>query len=343
MTRPIGGTTAERLPTVSVLMPAYNYGRYVRRAITSALEQDYPPELLSVVVVDDGSTDDTAAVVAELVAEHPQRVRLIQQPNSGASGAYNTALAAAEGELVAILDADDVWLAEKTGRQVDELLADPGLGMVFCDMRVVDQHEATVRPSQVGNIGEFPRRAFARLLCQNVATASSILIRRELARPLPAEVPYSDWWFALCAAEHHEVLYLSEPLALYREHGANLTSGVSGAGGVREHRKEIAFQLWALRHMDLSSLALDEISLVWSGIEQHASRAMQAAGTFFLRLAEIPDSDRPRAAELPQEAEQARGAGELDREALLLLRSLGHDPFADPVVVRLHEAVAPAA
>jgi Glycosyl transferase family 2 len=342
MTRPIGGTTTQQLPAISVLMPAYNYARYVSRAIRSALEQDYPPELLSVVVVDDGSTDDTAAVVAELVSRHPDRVRLIQQPNSGASAAYNTALAAGAGDLIAILDADDAWLPQKTRRQVDEFIANPRLGMVFCDMLVVDQNEAIVRPSQVGNIGEFPRRAFARLLCQNVATASSILIRRELARPLPDEVPYSDWWFALCAAEHNEVLYLSEPLALYREHGANLTSGVSGAAGVREHRKEIAFQLWALRHMDISSLTAQEISLVWSGIEQHASRAMQAAETFFLQLAEIPDADRRRGAELAQEAEQARGAGELDREALLLLRSLGHDPFADAVVTRLHQAAGAA-
>ena len=134
---------------------------------------------------------------------------------------------------------------------MDALVADPALGMVFCDMRVVDEREQLVRPSQVGAIGEFPRRAFARLLCQNVATQSSILVRRELVRPIPAEIPYSDWWFALRAAEHAEVLYIPEQLALYREHGANLTSGVSGAAGVREHRKEITFQLWALRNLDL--------------------------------------------------------------------------------------------
>jgi hypothetical protein len=331
--------TTRQLPTVSALMPAYNYARYVQRAITSVLEQDYPPELLDLVVVDDGSTDDTAAVVGELVARYPDRVRLIQQPNSGASAAYNTALAAAGGELIAILDADDVWLADKTRRQVGEFIDNPELGMVFCDMRVVDEHEVMVRPSQVGNIGEFPRRAFARLLCQNVATASSILIRRDLAKPLRSEVPYSDWWFALCAAEHDEVLYIPEPLALYREHGANLTSGVSGAAAVREHRKEIAFQLWALRHMDLSSLTVPEVALVWQGIELHAGRALQAAETFFLTLADIAAGDRLRAAELAREAEQARERRDAGQEAILLLRSLGHDPFADAVVVRLHEVL----
>jgi alpha-1,6-rhamnosyltransferase len=334
-----GRVTTQQLPTISVLMPAYNYARYVGRAIASVLEQDYPPELLRLVVVDDGSTDDTAAVVQELVSQHPERIELIRQPNSGASAAYNTALVASTGDLIAILDADDVWLPEKTSRQVSEFIANPRLGMVFCDMRVVDGQEALVRPSQVGTIGEFPRRAFARLLCQNVATASSILIRRDLARPLPPEIPYSDWWFALQAAEHHEVVYIPEQLALYREHGANLTSGVSGAAGVREHRKEIAFQLWALRNMDLDSLTTQEISLVWSGVEEHAGRALGAAATFFVTLADISDADRRRGGELAQEAEEARGGGDAQREAVLLLRSLGHDPYAAPVLLRLYDAL----
>ena len=331
-----------QLPTVSVLMPAYNYGRYVGQAIQSALNQDYPEELLRLVVVDDGSSDDTAAVVRGLAGANPDRIDFIQQENSGPSAAINTALAAATGELVAVLDADDVWLPQKTRRQVEALVADPALGMVFCDMRVVDEHEQLVRPSQVGAIGAFPRSAFARLLCQNVATQSSILVRRDLVWPIPAEIPYSDWWFALRAAEHAEVLYIPEPLALYREHGANLTSGVSGAAGVREHRKEIRFQLWALRNLDLDSLGRQDVGLVWAGLEEHARRAMVAAESFFVELADISEDDRLRAAELALVAEAARTAGDLQQEAVQLLRSLGHDPFATDVLERLREAVLTA-
>ena len=329
-------------PTVSVLMPAYNYARYVGRAIQSVLDQDYPDELLRLVVVDDGSTDQTAAVVQQLAELHPQRIDFIQQPNSGPSAAINTALAAATGELIAVLDADDIWLPQKTRIQVDALMADPGLGMVFCDMRVVDEHEQLVRPSQVGAIGEFPRRAFARLLCQNVATQSSILVRREHVRPIPEGIPYSDWWFALRAAEHAEVLYIPEQLALYREHGANLTSGVSGAAGVREHRKEITFQLWALRNLDLASLAPQEVSLVWAGLEEHARRVVLAAGSFFVPLVDVSDEDRNRAAELAAGAQAAR-AESPTAEILQLLRSLGHDPFAADVLLRMHAAIAAAA
>lgn len=320
-------------------MPAYNYARYVGRAIQSALDQEYPEDLLRLVVVDDGSSDDTAAVVRELAERHPDRIDFIQQPNSGPSAAINTALAAAAGELIAVLDADDIWLPQKTRRQVDALVADPALGMVFCDMRVVDEYEQLVRPSQVGAIGQFPRRAFGRLLCQNVATQSSILVRRELVSPIPSEIPYSDWWFALRAAEHAEVLYIPEQLALYREHGANLTSGVSGAAGVREHLKEITFQLWALRNLDLGSLAPQDIALVWAGLEEHARRAMVAAGSFFVPLADISDADRLRAAELVMEADEARLAGDSRQEALQLLRSLGHDPFAAETLLRMREGL----
>jgi glycosyltransferase involved in cell wall biosynthesis len=327
--------TNTELPNVSVLMPAYNYARYVERAITSVIEQDYPPELLNLIVVDDGSTDETAAVVQRLVDAHPDRVRLIRQPNGGASAAYNTALGAATGELIAILDADDAWLPEKTRRQVDKLLSNPDAGMVFCDMRVVDENERTVRPSQVGNIGAFPRRAFARLLCQNVATASSILIRRALAKPLAPGIPYSDWWFAVHAAEHHEVLYMTEQLALYREHGANLTSSVEGAAGIREHRKEISFQLWALRNMDLGSLTMREIGFVWSGVEEHAKRVLKAGRSFFVELVDVSEEDRVRAAELALQAEQARGGADPRDEAVLLLRALGHDPYSVPALDRL--------
>jgi len=314
----------DQLPSVTVLMPAYNYGGYIGRAIQSVLDQDYPARLLRLVVVDDGSTDDTAAVVERFAAANAERIVFIRQANSGPSAAINRALAEATGELVAVLDADDIWLPEKTRRQAELLATDPALGLVFCDMRVVDGSERLVRPSQVGQIGAFPRRAFARLLCQNVVTQSSLMIRRQLAKPIPPGVPYSDWWFAICASSVSELLYIPEQLALYREHGANLTSGVSGAAGVREHRKEIDFQLWALRNVDLSALTPDEARLVWNGVEYHARALHAAAGSLFARLADVDDSDRERARQLDA---AAAAAGSREAEVTLALQGLGWDPY----------------
>jgi glycosyltransferase involved in cell wall biosynthesis len=93
------------MTTVTCIVTAHDYEHYVGLALRSVLEQDYPAELLDVVVVDDGSTDATAAAVEAIAGEHPGRVTLIRQENRGLVGTTNTALAAARGELVAICDA----------------------------------------------------------------------------------------------------------------------------------------------------------------------------------------------------------------------------------------------
>ena len=94
------------MPAVSVIMPAYNVAEYVRAALESVLAQTFTD--LEVVIVDDGSTDETLAIVAD-VAAHDRRVRLIRQDNRGISAARNQALAHASGDYFALLDSDDMW------------------------------------------------------------------------------------------------------------------------------------------------------------------------------------------------------------------------------------------
>lgn len=325
--------------TVDVLMCAYNYGGFVARALESALAQDYPPELLRVIVIDDGSTDDTAAVVREVATRHPGRVRLVQQPNGGLRAAMNRALREADADLVALLDADDVWLPSKTRVQVQALEDEPDTGMVFCDMTVVDGSEQLVRPSQVGNIGAFPREALAALLVQNVVTQSSILIRRELARPLPEGITYSDWWLALCAAQAGPVAYLPEKLALYREHGANLTSSVTGAAAVREYRKEIRFHLWTLRHLGIERLTPTEIQQVWRAIELKAQRALQANGSLLVELVGQDETDPVEAERLRVEAAEAADRGDLHGALVLLCRATAWNPLVVGARAGLEAAV----
>jgi glycosyltransferase involved in cell wall biosynthesis len=108
------------VPAVSVLMPAYNVEPYVREAIRSALAQTFHD--FELIVVDDGSTDATAAIVKSLAREDP-RVRLIQQSNRGLAGARNTALRASRGEFLALLDSDDLWEPEFLAEQMAILAA----------------------------------------------------------------------------------------------------------------------------------------------------------------------------------------------------------------------------
>ena len=116
---------------VDVILPAYNGVAMIRGALESALSQDVP---LRVIVVDDGSSDESAAVARS----YGPRVHVIVQENQGVSGARNTALAAATAPYVAFLDQDDVWRPGKLRRQVDLIERHPDVGMVFTDMTILE-------------------------------------------------------------------------------------------------------------------------------------------------------------------------------------------------------------
>jgi glycosyltransferase involved in cell wall biosynthesis len=110
---------------VSVIIPVFNCERYVAAAIESVLKQTTQPE--EVVVVDDGSTDDTPRILAAL----SPRVTFVRQPNCGAATAINRGLEAASGRIFCFLDADDLWLPDKVARQLDWLTSYPNTEAVF--------------------------------------------------------------------------------------------------------------------------------------------------------------------------------------------------------------------
>src|ERR1044071_9784434 len=117
-------------PTVSVVIPAYNAERYLGEAIESVLAQTYAP--LETIVVDDGSSDGTAAVARS----HPG-VTLISQENAGPAAARNRGFAASRGELIAFHDADDLMTPDKLAVQVGEMLAKPAIGCVLAEQELL--------------------------------------------------------------------------------------------------------------------------------------------------------------------------------------------------------------
>jgi glycosyltransferase involved in cell wall biosynthesis len=152
-----------RSPAVSVVIPVYNGARFLGEALASALGQDLPP--LEVIVVDDGSTDATAAVAAGFAG-----VTYLRQENAGVAVARNTGIAAARGELIALLDADDVWLPEKLRLQAEHLAAHPDEGTVCAHYenflvpgtsRPAWMTERQLAEPQVGGISNFVARAEA--------------------------------------------------------------------------------------------------------------------------------------------------------------------------------------
>jgi len=208
-------------PVVSVVIPTYNYGRYLGQAIDSALIQASGDLTLEVIVVDDGSTDDTAGVVERFGSA----VRYERQENRGPSAARNRGIAEARGDFVAFLDADDHWLPGKLALQLREL-------SVRADTAGVHSAFIVQLPSgETGRVGRYWRQpghhpTFRDLLRGNSINMSTVLIRREtLASVGPFDESLrtaEDWdlWLRLFLAGHR-LHYMATPLALTRHHTEN--------------------------------------------------------------------------------------------------------------------------
>lgn len=112
-------------PPISVIIPVYNSERYVDAALESVLAQSRPPT--EIIVVDDGSTDQSAQVARR----YQPIVQVLHQPHAGPGAARNLGVSVAQGELLAFLDADDLWLPDKLERQVTYLQNHPGIDIVF--------------------------------------------------------------------------------------------------------------------------------------------------------------------------------------------------------------------
>lgn len=129
------------IPLVSVIVPSFNRAWCVCRTIDTALAQSHPR--VEVVVVDDGSQDNTQEVIAQRYAGDP-RVRYIHQQNTGVAGARNTGLTAAQGDFLAFLDSDDLWLPWKLELQLRVMQTWPDVGMVWSDMEAIDADGRTI-------------------------------------------------------------------------------------------------------------------------------------------------------------------------------------------------------
>ncbi len=202
-------------PRVSVVTPTWNRARYLPQCIDSVIAQDFPG--VEHVIVDDGSTDDTPAVLER----YGDRVRAFRQENAGQSEAWNTALSHARGEYVAYLDSDDAWLPGKLRRQIPMLDGDPGAGLLYAAVRYIDADGA---PSPVRHSGRGTPSGWIlpHLLRHNVMNTGTVIVRRALlqraGRYDAAYVSVNDWdmWLRVCIDTR--VIYDPTPSCLMRRH-----------------------------------------------------------------------------------------------------------------------------
>lgn len=205
--------------TVSVVIPTYNYGRFISDAINSVLAQTRPPD--EIIVVDDGSTDDTA----ETVSKFGDRVKYIHQNNAGVCDARNRGVRESIGELIAFLDADDTWEPTKLEKQAAKFRGDPAIGLVHSGMREFDSETGeTIRMHLDG--GE-DGVAESLLLWDGpviVGPGGTIMVSRKAFDDVSGFDTRmkvgEDWDFCYRVARKFKVGFVMEALVNYRNHGA---------------------------------------------------------------------------------------------------------------------------
>ena len=205
---------------ISVIIPNYNYGRFIGEAIESVLAQTFPP--YEIIVVDDGSDDNSA----DIVKTFGSRVKFIQQRNQGVGAARNNGVKNSSGNLIAFLDADDIWLPTKLEKQVELLQQDNKIGMVSCGMREFDKDDKTIAEYNQGQNGWCAKNI---LMIEPVVVGpgSTSLVRRDTFEKIKGfdenkEMhPSEDWEFCYRVALISKVAFTPEILVEYRNHGGN--------------------------------------------------------------------------------------------------------------------------
>ncbi|MEB3360487.1 MAG: glycosyltransferase family A protein [Synechococcales bacterium] len=202
---------------VSTVIPAYNAMAYLPEALNSVLAQTL--EDFEVIIVDDGSTDHIKDWFDKEVQD--PRIRLVSQRNRGLAGARNTGIRHAQGQYIALLDADDLWHETKLAKQVKVLESSPAVGLVYTWMRLIDQ-DGTPTGKYVKN--QVEGRVWKQLIVSNcVGSGSTPMLRREcfeilgnFDENLGSYMEDRDMWLRI--APHYEFAVVREALVDYRQH-----------------------------------------------------------------------------------------------------------------------------
>jgi len=224
------------MPRVSVIIPTYNYGRFLAESIGSARRQTVSD--IEIIVVDDGSTDETPQVLAGI---SEPRLTTVRTPNGGISAARNRGLDMTTGEYIAFLDADDRWAPNKLERQLAIFESEPGLGLVFTNFSrfnerktfrktqfdlMPDLASVPTTPSKAG--GGFILRAdtFESLVSLRLFATwpSTVMLRRDLVADLrfPARsVPSEDQHYMYHVYAMVRAGFITDPVVELRRHGGN--------------------------------------------------------------------------------------------------------------------------
>jgi glycosyltransferase involved in cell wall biosynthesis len=237
------GHDANQFPedTVSVVIPAHNYAHYLPQTLRSVLAQTHPR--FEIIVVDDGSTDDTRAVVA---AEHDPRVRYVWQENAGLSAARNAGIRASRHAMIAFLDADDLWEPELLATIVAQFgRLSPDFGLVATNMSRIDAEGTPMPPPK--RVWDSDREFTVRDFCiRNRPLSSSVVVRREVFAAIGdfdttlRSSEDRDLWIR-ATAQGFRFWFIHQRLCRIRRHRGNMSAHASR---MRDNSRAVLVRAW---------------------------------------------------------------------------------------------------
>jgi glycosyltransferase involved in cell wall biosynthesis len=216
-------------PLVSVIVPAYNAAATIERTLDSIVHQTYTN--IEVLVVDDGSSDETCKIALRFVKTDP-RIRLIRKANGGVASARNAGIESASGEFLAPIDADDLWHPSRVARHVAALVCAPAdVGLVYSPFRRIDNDDRVFRSSHTFRVSGWV--FFRHLYVNLVGNGSGITVRRHIVTEASAYQSWlrevgaegcEDFLLQLTIAMNYRFIVVPEFLVGYRDVAARMSS-----------------------------------------------------------------------------------------------------------------------
>ena len=210
----------ENTSLVTVIVPSYNSRAFVTAAVDSVLSQSYPN--VELIVVDDGSTDDTKQVLEN----YGDKIRYLFKTNGGVSLARNFGIEQARGEYVAFLDADDSWLPEKLEKQIEAINSSPNAGAAHTSFYLGNQNlEIVGKRKPLRSIRNVLEDLF--FVGNVIGTPSSVVAKKSIFEEIggfdPELSQCADWDMWIKLALKTDFAFVDEPLIIYRQHDGNMS------------------------------------------------------------------------------------------------------------------------
>ncbi len=232
-------------PTIEIILSTYNGSAYLQAQLDSLAAQTFKD--WRILARDDGSTDDTVAILERFRAQHPEKLTIIQDQsgNMGAARSFAILLSHTKAAYICCADQDDVWMPDKLSslltvmHMLEQQKQQPLL--IFHDMQIVDDSLQLLDASLMRARG-FGANApsLKHLLLQNTINGCALMLNRALleeALPMPDEMRMHDMWLALVAAATGHIHYIDTPLVQYRQHAYNVLGAGKRKRGLADIRR----------------------------------------------------------------------------------------------------------